>query len=110
MITRKQYMAHEVTHEQFYGQFVTPDILNAVELHLGVEIARSTDAHFNDVPLWKWDFLPIRQKAIIEAIRDAGDYPSKAGFVCIAKEAARQIKAHEKFLGIHMRDNKADLL
>jgi hypothetical protein len=54
----------------------------------------STDPHLNNIPLSSWDQLP---HCIGGDIKAAGDWLSPAGWVCVAKEAARQIiEAHGK--------------
>jgi hypothetical protein len=89
--TRKQYMNNECTHEQYYAQFATPEVVSQVKSQIGeAAIKASTDPHFNDIPLRKWDNLGISvYKSDMEA---AGDYLTLAGKVCIAKAAARIIK------------------
>lgn len=91
MFSRQQYLNKECTHAEYYGQFVTGAVKSAVRCSIGKDaIVKSNDPHFNDIPLAKWDRLsfPVSSKKI----KEAGDYLTKAGFVCIAKEAARQIK------------------
>lgn len=106
--TRKQYMDKEVSHAEYYGQFVTPRIKALVIEKIGLErLLASTDARLNDIgmKLWdsvttgktlkelRWDFggpgvtLPIFQTP--------GDNSMSAG-TCIVKQAARQIIAEHK--------------
>lgn len=95
MMTRKDYLsasrdeAH-VAHRRYYGQFVDQRTITAVVREIGADkLLASTDPHFNDIPLARWDrlvdFLPLAA-----SLRDAGDYLTLGGGVCIAKEAARQ--------------------
>ena len=92
MITRKEYMSGAATHADYYGQFVTERTRQAVAAAIGADkIRNSTDPHFNDIPLHLWDRLTTSLPAV--SIRSVGDdYPTLAGLVCVAKEAARQIK------------------
>jgi hypothetical protein len=94
--SRDDYMATppRCTHRQFYGQFVTPYVREFVRAHIGeARIKASTDEHFNDIPLHLWDRLDYNMRAMCEQkLRDAGDFWSLSATVCIAKEAARQIK------------------
>lgn len=101
MITRKQYLdatraEGPAMHRAYYGQFVTEGIKSRVLNHFGLaEILASEDPSFNDIALQRWDNvlnwngLPAETAKLLRAM---GDYPTMAGAVCIAKEAARQIK------------------
>lgn len=94
MKTRKQYMAKECTHREYYGQFVTPTI-KAMVLHgfTREELAASKDQNLNDLPLERWDRLAGGNSSTLCALRlkEVGDLPSLGSAVCILKEAARQI-------------------
>lgn len=111
MFTRHQYMTHECTHEQYYSQFVTPGIKAAIRNYFGTDnLVASTNPHFNDIPLTKWDMF-IGYKAlenklspnhifasIIAKLKEAngsGGY-SPSDFTCISKQAAREIVAEER--------------
>lgn len=97
--TRKQYMAGECTHEQYYGQFVTPAVIQTVLQKIDeAQIKRSTDPAFNDIPLYKWDWLhshigTLVGRALMEA--NGGIGYSLSDTVCVAKAAARMIKEEE---------------
>ena len=85
--TRKQYLAKECTHQEYYNQFVTPYILKTVERAISLQaICNSSDPHFNGIPLASWDRV---------ARQISYSNPIAAG-VCIAKAAARIIKANHK--------------
>jgi hypothetical protein len=90
MKTRKQYLAGECTHREFYAQFVGQELKNRVLTRFGKKrLQASTDPHLNDISLAEWDTLgPAGWKAKWEEV---GDFPSLAGFVCIHKEAAKQL-------------------
>ena len=104
-ITREEYLgatsqsAHRA-HRAYYAQYVEAWVLEAVERNIGRErILKSTDPHFNDIPLRRWDALaaplarPVPNGSGIHGKMAAlGDHPSLAGMVSIYKEAARQIK------------------
>jgi hypothetical protein len=80
---RQQYMDHEVTHRQYYAQFVTPEIKTIVLDRFGLQrLLRSHDEHLNDIPLGEWDSL---------AGRISADDNSLCARVCTLKEAARQL-------------------
>lgn len=105
--TRQDYMAKRCTHEQFYGQFVTPGVHRLVRSFIGeASILRSTDPDFNDIPLQLWDRMHPLITDIVKSergsvARHADPIPgqprsfswSLSNSVCVAKEAARQIKA-----------------
>ena len=96
MITRKEYAGGRYTYEEYYSQFVDHNIKDLVIRSIGLHIIKnSTDPHFNDIPLEKWDRLEssirsICGKAISEA--NTGGGVSLSDCVCIAKQAARMIK------------------
>jgi hypothetical protein len=90
MKTRKQYLAGECTHREFYAQFVTDHVRNRVAVRFGrPRLEASTDPHMNDIPLAEWDTLgPVGSKAKWDEL---GDFPTMAGRTCIYKEAAKQL-------------------
>jgi hypothetical protein len=103
MYTRKDYMDHKVTHEQYHAQFVTDEVRRIVSTRIGLDrIRASTDPHFNDIPLVEWDAIigfddrgpsikyPFGASAKLKA---AGDIISAASLISILKEAARQLKS-----------------
>lgn len=90
---KSHYLSHACTHQEFYGQFVNSLVKSRVLSLIGeTAIANSTDEHFNDIPLKRWDALGAVGTA--EQWKAAGDWPTMAGRTCIYKEAARQLK-HE---------------
>jgi hypothetical protein len=102
LITRSQYtnalpkygteesLAH---HRAYYAQFVTEETKEIVRRYIGEDkIRASKDRHFNDIPLAKWDALACGGLPRAIAFKDVGDFSSLAGEVCIAKEAAQQIR------------------
>lgn len=93
IFTRTQYMSGECTHHEYYIQFATPALRQEVARHIGVErIKASTDPCMNDIPLADWDRLPVVYYYNGQRLKQAGDYLTKAGAVCIAKAIAREIK------------------
>lgn len=95
MRTRKEYLDGKVSHDDYYNQFVTKEVIEIVKRDLGVDtIKASNDPHFNDIPLKLWDrYYQLNSfPGINEKLKQAGDFPSNAGIVCIAKAAARMIK------------------
>ncbi len=106
MITYTQYhdSKGQISARDYYGQFVNESILSFVEASIGRKnILNSTDPHFNDIPLQKWDRLNemIRHmvdKKLLSQTQDnyqlkPGQYVwSLSDVVCIAKTAAKIIK------------------
>jgi hypothetical protein len=95
MITRKQYMNNEYSHEEYYGQFLTPGLIEAVGRRIGVErIKKSTDPHFNDITLTAWDHLrELVQYYTLRRLKEADPCGgSLSDAVCIAKRCASAIR------------------
>jgi hypothetical protein len=92
--TRRQYLDHEVSHDEYYGQFVTPQV-EALLHSKRDRIARSTDPHFNDISLRWWDqisdSLPGETCRAICAANESGGL-SLSDRVCVLKAAARKIR------------------
>ena len=93
-LKRKDYLDGKVSHEDYYGQFVNDNVKRIVLSYIKLEdIKNSTDEHMNDIPLCKWDQIKFNNCGITKKMEEAGDYLTLAGIVCIAKYAARMIKA-----------------
>lgn len=101
MVTRKEYMAGPApgqtdfaNHRAYYAQMVDDAIKACVLRYIPrVELDHSTDPFLNDIPLYLWDMAAGACHMHIEAaLRHYGDQWTMAGGVCVAKEAARQIK------------------
>lgn len=88
-------------HRAYYEQFVTDEVRNVVLRCIGADaIKASTDPHFNDIRLDKWDrmvtcrMMPI---GVAAALKEAGDWFGLGSGVCILKEAAQQIRDGARF-------------
>ena len=109
-LTRKEYLDNNCSHNQYYKQFVTPEIINYVGSTIGRErIAKSLCQNFNDVPLELWDSLTVKHfvdkklwslagNGVNSDSRYVEEYTgkfswSKSDNVCIAKAAARVIRS-----------------
>lgn len=100
--TRKDCLNGKCTHHEYYSQFVNDAVINMVKLHIGVDkIKKSTDKHFNDIPLGNWDMVRVDNVMDLEKWRTLACpnylgsnnyYYTKSDNVCIAKAAARIIK------------------
>ena len=89
--TRKDYMSDKCTHEEYYGQLVTQGMRDHIVRAIPQALAKSTDPHLNDIPLSTWDRLGMVY-GLRSEFEELGDFRSKAGIVCVLKEAARQVK------------------
>lgn len=97
MYTRTQYLAREVSHWDYYGQFVTKAIREWVINYIGKDaltraIEQQDTDHFHSIPLSEWDRLtPFLRFSVEQSLKEAGDFWSLAEGVCILKCAARQL-------------------
>ena len=105
MSTRAQMMDKEVSHREYYAQFITPEIERVLLARIGRKaIMASTDEHFNDIPLRKWDAITgytmhnTRQPntygagAMLRAANGPAGGVSHSDVVCTLKECAKQIR------------------
>lgn len=98
MYTRKQRLDDECTHREYWGQFVTNVTRQRVLRMVGnkdrlkehFQLEAEEFFHPNKIQMKVWDrFTVVSTEA--GKMREAGDYLTQSGIVCIAKEAARQI-------------------
>jgi len=95
--TRKEYLSGACTHHEYYAQFVTPRIRNIVasrvDLDKFIQDEQSHTVSGKHYAITFWDnLMPTGFPAdIAEAMRRAGDYPTKAGAVCLLKCAATML-------------------
>ena len=102
----KDYRAGLCSHREYYTQFLTDNIIDYVLKNIGLTvISNSTDTHLNDIPLRRWDALPAikqlidtekfkRLNNVTYAEHERGNFIwSLCDQICIAKTAARVIKA-----------------
>ena len=84
-------------HKSYYEQFVTEGIKRMVLNCFGIEKLKK---HVNSemgkpgyISLSRWDLLAggYTSQLCADKLREAGDFPSLAGAVCILKAAARMI-------------------
>ena len=91
MYTRKEYINGKCTHSQYYSQFVNDNVKLMVKDRVGIKrLKHSKDENFNDIPLKIWDSVGL-PCGIGDLLKQAGDYYTLAGQVCILKEAARHM-------------------
>lgn len=94
--TRMDYLKKNVTHDQYYGQFVTDAVIKTLLSCINVDrIKSSTDKHFNDIPMNEWDKLsPMIGMLVGKKIEKANIKGgiSLSDLVCTAKAAARVVR------------------
>jgi hypothetical protein len=98
MHTRTDYLEGRCSHREYYAQFVVASVVARVLRNIGLAALRaSTDEHFNDIPLAKWDAILFPFPSYLgDMMRERGDYPTMAGAVSICKEAARMLMDAEQ--------------
>lgn len=101
-MTRNEYLQQshdngESAHRAYFGQFVNTWLINFVVSRIGADrIKKSTNPHFNDIPLKEWDNLTHSLPQFMQcSFKSKGDYATLAGLVCVAKEAAKQFKENQ---------------
>lgn len=94
--TRKDYMSGEVSHGEYYAQFITKEVKRLVKSRIkSKRIMQSKNDFFNDIPLVEWDALSpsIRQYVgYALGVANGTGGVSLSDCVCVAKAAARMIK------------------
>lgn len=93
---RQKYMNHEITHDQYYLWLagfigVTAILIPATD----EELAASTDPHFNDIPLRKWD---AAHSYVQRFAFDKNLAWSQSDTVCTLKALAKQRKESPEFI------------
>jgi hypothetical protein len=94
MFTRTQYLNKEVSHDEYYAQFVTEHIKNIVLRNWSkatLQIAYAENEHFSVIPIKFWDMLANSMTIYAEPLCQAGESDTLSTRVCILKAAARQI-------------------
>jgi hypothetical protein len=99
MKTRKEYMNNEISHHEYYSQFVTESTKSYVLSELTVEQIKnaldSGDEHFNEIKIpfnnmgsggnWWWDYSPCNHRLM----KELGECNSYSTHTCVGKAAAR---------------------
>lgn len=95
--TRKDYLNEKCTHNEYYGQFVTQEVVKMVENIFGADKLKEafqSDPHLNNIPLIKWDdlakYLPNSVCLHICAANESNGL-SLSDRVCTLKAAAKQL-------------------
>ncbi|MGA0021607.1 MAG: hypothetical protein ACO3GW_05530 [Vulcanococcus sp.] len=94
-ITRKQYLAHTAElFDAYFLQFAGPGYRSALSGKFGPEeLLASTDPHFNDIPLARWDDAARELYPYVNhrKITEAEDFYTLSTGVCLAKAMAREL-------------------
>jgi len=100
--TRKEYVAsvggdyHQslLAHRRYYSQFVNDAVTGWVVTAIGEDrILKSTNPHFTDIPSHEWGALePILRVLCKQRLINLGDEWFVEKAICVAKEAARQMR------------------
>lgn len=86
---RKQYMANEISHEEFYLWLADSIGIGIQAVPFSIEkLKTSKDPHFNDLPLITWDRMDgvVRSQAVRHGMRAW----SLSDTVCVLKNVARK--------------------
>lgn len=100
--TRKQFLAWECSHDEYYNQFITKERINKVRISIWLDSIILN----KEVPLQKWGWIfEYDNTGIDKDMRKVWDYATQAWFVCLAKACAKKIKEyHDKFDSIPMEE------
>lgn len=92
--TRKQYLQGACSHQDYYMQFATPAVIARVKSKVDlIVLLSSKEDGFRDVyslPFWD-NAIGTISRDVGEMMREAGDHPTLAGSVCLAKAVARSL-------------------
>lgn len=96
MYTRNQYLINQCTYNQYYDQFVTERLKNAVSRNFTAAKlvkAYDRDEYFNNIPLDEWDKLAYycESSDMRKMYASCGEYVTKAVAVCTLKQAAKHV-------------------
>jgi hypothetical protein len=93
-MNRQEYLTsvdQKEAHHTYYAQLVTPRMIDLVEQAFGSRL-HSHDYPFNTIPLYLWDNLARAIPWNAAKFKELGDGVTKAGQVCVLKQAAKILK------------------
>lgn len=99
MYTRRDYLYTRCTFDEYYGQFVTLEVLSYVDSKLGNDIILSEDETCGNIQLHNWDRLVYNLKPLVsdQVLIETQEGWSLSTGVCIVKMAAKQLwRAHNE--------------
>ena len=88
MLTRKDYMSGKCSFHEYYLAIAKTAGISRAPKHIMERVRKSTDEHYNDIPLGVWNSLSFSNYR--KAFEAHGDFPSMAGLVCLWKTVARE--------------------
>lgn len=96
--TRNDYMSNRCSHAEYYGQFDSPSIRNAILRVIPVsDLMTSTDPYMNDIRLSRWDSIRLDRETL-RNLTIANGHPngtslvySKSDIVCLTKAIASRM-------------------
>ncbi len=96
MYTRNQYTSGQCSHNQYYDQFVTEQLKNAVSKYFTTAKlvkAYDKDEYFNSISLKEWDKLSYycESSDMRKLYAASGEYVTQAVAVCTLKQAAKHV-------------------
>ena len=96
MHTRNQYLNGQCSYNQYYDQFVTEQLKNAVSRNFTADKlakAYDKDEYLNSIPLQEWDKLAYycESSNMRKMYASCGEYVTNAVAVCTLKQAAKHV-------------------
>lgn len=97
--TRNDYMSKRCSHAEYYGQFDSPAVRNAILRVIPMsDLMASSDPYMNDIELYRWDCIhldheTLRNLTIANGHTGTSLVYSKSDIVCLAKTIASRMVA-----------------
>jgi hypothetical protein len=93
MITRKDYIEHRATFEEYYSDVCEAAGIKVTSISLIKRVQEALgagDEHLNTIPLPDWDMMAMNARRVLEnPLKERGDFFSLGSGVCAMKQAAR---------------------
>ena len=104
MFTRSDYIRGEVSHEDYYHQLITDEMVTVVAARMGLAAlwASVDHSYFSDLPLRSWEAAGERLRSEVDHSRLAamGQAWDAVIGACVARAAARVIVAGIELPGL----------
>lgn len=96
--TRNDYMSNRCSHAEYYGQFDSPAVRNAILRVIPMsDLMASRDPYMNDIKLSRWDSIRLDRETL-RNLTIANGHPtgtslvySKSDIVCLTKTIASRM-------------------
>ena len=100
IITRKSYMSGASSYAEYYGQFDSPAVRNAILNVIPMsDLMASTDPYFNDIELSRWDAIRLHKETrcmlSVANGHETSIIFSHSDVVCLAKAVAERMVAEQ---------------